>query len=53
MGITVDIPGSFTFWYYLPDQDTYVTWNLNSVGTMQGVQNFRSSVLSHLKEQGG
>jgi len=49
-GHTGGYPGSFTFWYYLPEQDTYVTYNLNSVGTsMQGVKDIRSSVLGYLK----
>lgn len=48
-GHTGGYPGSFTFWYYLPEQDTYVTYNLNSIGTMQGISDFRSSVLGYLK----
>ncbi|NMB79094.1 MAG: serine hydrolase [Methanomicrobiales archaeon] len=32
-GHTGGYPGSFTFWYYLPAEDTYVTYNINSVGS--------------------
>jgi D-alanyl-D-alanine carboxypeptidase len=48
-GHTGGYPGSFTFWYYLPAQDTYVTYNLNSIGTMQGIRDLRSSILGYLK----
>jgi hypothetical protein len=43
-------PGSFTFSYYLPKEDTYLTYNLNSVGTsMHGMFDIRSSILMYLK----
>jgi D-alanyl-D-alanine carboxypeptidase len=48
-GHTGGYPGSFTFWYYLPEQDTYVTYNINSIGTMQGIRDLRSSVIGYLK----
>lgn len=31
-GHTGGYPGSFTFWNYVPERDTYVTFNLNSAG---------------------
>jgi D-alanyl-D-alanine carboxypeptidase len=50
MGHTGGYPGSFTFWYYLPEQDTYVTWNLNGLGTSQtGLANIRSAIIAALK----
>ena len=50
MGHTGGYPGSFTFWYYLPEQDTYVTWNLNGMGTSpQGIADIRSAIIEYLK----
>ncbi len=36
-GHTGGYPGSFTFWYYLPETDTYLTYNVNYLGSMQEV----------------
>jgi D-alanyl-D-alanine carboxypeptidase len=42
-------PGSFTFWYYLPEKDTYVTFNLNSAGTsLDNLAVIRTAVLSQV-----
>ena len=49
-GHTGGYPGSFTFMYYLPEQDTYVTFNLNSVGTSPGnLRTIRAAILTYLK----
>jgi len=49
-GHTGGYPGSFTFWYYLPDEDTYVTWNLNGMGTSQtGVADIRRAIIAALQ----
>lgn len=49
-GHTGGYPGSFTFWYYLPDEDTYVTWNLNGMGTSQtGLADVRRTIIAALK----
>jgi D-alanyl-D-alanine carboxypeptidase len=51
-GHTGGYPGSFTFWYYLPEQDTYVTWNLNSAGTsIDNLRVIRTSILTYLKNK--
>lgn len=48
-GHTGGYPGSFTFWYYLPEEDTYVTWNLNGMGTSQtGVADIRRAIIAAL-----
>jgi D-alanyl-D-alanine carboxypeptidase len=50
MGHTGGYPGSFTFWYYLPEQDTYVTWNLNGIGiSRQDIADIRSTIIEYLK----
>ena len=50
IGHTGGYPGAFTFWYYLPDQDTYFTWNLNGMGTSQaGMADIRTAIIGHLK----
>lgn len=51
IGHTGGYPGSFTFWYYLPEQDTYVTWNLNGMGgtSQAGVTDIRSAITRYLK----
>lgn len=50
LGHTGGYPGSFTFWYYLPEQNTFVTWNLNSLGTSQkGITDIRSSIIGYLE----
>ncbi|MFA4878311.1 MAG: serine hydrolase domain-containing protein [Methanoregula sp.] len=49
-GHTGGYPGSFTFWYYLPEEDTYVTWNLNGMGTSQtGVADIRRTIITALQ----
>ena len=49
-GHTGGYPGSFSFWYYLPEQDTYVTYNLNSLGTsIDGIKNIRTAILAYVK----
>ena len=54
-GHTGGYPGSFTFWYYLPEKDAYVTFNVNYVGSMQDtVQKMKavqSDVLAYLKNE--
>lgn len=50
-GHTGGYAGSFTFWYYLPDSDTYVTFNLNSAGTTpDNLRVIRAAVLGSLPE---
>ena len=52
-GHTGGYPGSFTFWYYLPETDTYLTYNVNYVGsmeeTMQKMKTVRADVFTHMK----
>ena len=49
-GHTGGYPGSFTFWYYLPAKDTYVTFNLNSAGTsLDNLRIIRTAVLAQVK----
>ena len=49
-GHTGGYPGSFTFWYYLPDKDMYVTWNLNGPGiSKSGITDIRSAIIGALK----
>jgi D-alanyl-D-alanine carboxypeptidase len=52
-GHTGGYPGSFTFWYYLPESDTYLTYNVNSVGSMldvmQKMKIVRADVLNFMK----
>jgi D-alanyl-D-alanine carboxypeptidase len=51
-GHTGGYPGSFTFWYYLPEKGTYVTYNLNSVGTSEeNFKTIRAAVLTYLKDK--
>ena len=51
-GHTGGYPGSFTFWYYLPAKDTYVTFNLNSAGTsLDNLRIIRTAVLAHVKNE--
>ena len=50
-GHTGGYPGSYTFWYYLPEQDTYVTWNLNGAGTsMEKLKTIRTAIFAYLKD---
>ena len=60
LGITVQghtggYPGSFTFWYYLPKKDTYVTFNVNYIGSMQDVvqkmKALQADVLKYLNNE--
>lgn len=45
-------PGSFTFWYYLPEKDTYVTVNLNSAEmSTDNLRAIRTELLTYLKER--
>jgi D-alanyl-D-alanine carboxypeptidase len=49
-GHTGGYPGSFTSWYYIPEKDTYVTVNLNSIGTsLDNLRNIRNAVLLYVK----
>ena len=52
-GHTGGYPGSFTFWYYLPETDTYLTYNVNYLGSMQEVVQkmklVRADVLTYMK----
>jgi D-alanyl-D-alanine carboxypeptidase len=51
-GHTGGYPGSFTFWYYLPEKDTYVTFNVNSIGTSEAnLKVIRAAILTCLKDQ--
>lgn len=51
-GHTGGYPGSFTFWYYLPAKDTYVTFNLNSAGTsLENLGIIRTAVLAHITNE--
>lgn len=51
-GHTGGYPGSFTFWYYLPEKDTYVTYNLNSIGTSpEGMRKIRSDILTTVRDK--
>ncbi|MGD0081256.1 MAG: serine hydrolase domain-containing protein [Methanoregula sp.] len=48
-GHTGGYPGSYTFWYYLPEKDTYVTFNLNSAGTsLDNLRIIRTAVLTYV-----
>jgi len=43
-------PGSFTLWDYLPEQDTYVTLNLNSADmSTENLKTVRTAFLMYLK----
>jgi D-alanyl-D-alanine carboxypeptidase len=45
-------PGSHTFWYYLPEKDTYVTINLNSADlSTENVMTLRTAIFTYLKER--
>lgn len=49
-GHTGGYPGSFTFWYYVPEKDTYVTFNLNSAGrSMENLGVVRTTVLNGVR----
>ena len=49
-GHTGGYPGSYTFWYYVPEKDTYVTFNLNSAGTsLANLATVRNSILAYVK----
>lgn len=51
-GHTGGYPGSFTFWYYLPETDTYLTFNLNSLGSPAATENLtaiRAAIVTYLK----
>lgn len=52
-GHTGGYPGSFTCWYYLPETDTYVTFNLNNLRASPPVEEkimaIRAAVLAYLK----
>ena len=52
-GHTGGYPGSFTFWYYLPETDTYLTYNVNYLGSMEEVVQkmklVRADVLTYMK----
>jgi D-alanyl-D-alanine carboxypeptidase len=54
-GHTGGYPGSFTFWYYLPAKDSYVTFNVNYVGPMQDVakkmKSVHADVLAYLNNE--
>ncbi len=48
-GHTGGYPGSFTFMYYIPEKDTYVTFNLNSAGkSMDNLRVIRAAILGFL-----
>ena len=50
-GHTGGYPGSFSFWYYLPEKDAYLTYDLNSIGTApNAMKTIRSSILQYLKD---
>jgi D-alanyl-D-alanine carboxypeptidase len=50
-GHTGGYPGSFTFWYYLPEKDTYITYNLNSLGSsMQNLNTIRARILQEVTD---
>ena len=50
-GHTGGYPGSFSFWYYLPEKDAYLTYDLNSIGTAPDtMKTIRSSILHYLKD---
>jgi D-alanyl-D-alanine carboxypeptidase len=43
-------PGSFTFWDYLPEQDTYVAMNMNSAdSSTDNLKPIRTALLTYLK----
>ena len=52
-GHTGGYPGSYTCWYYLPETDTYVTFNLNNLHGTPPVEEkivaIRAAVLAFLK----
>ncbi|WP_052288821.1 serine hydrolase [Methanospirillum hungatei] len=49
-GHTEGYSGSFSFWYYLPEKDTYLISDLNSIGTdPNAMKTIRSSILQYLK----
>lgn len=49
-GHTGAYPGSFTSWYYIPEKDTYVTFNLNSIGTsLDNIKTIGHAVLEYVK----
>ena len=49
-GHTGGYPGSYTFWYYLPEKDAYVTINFNSEGmSKENLKTLRTAVLTYLK----
>ena len=50
-GHTGGYPGSFSFWYYLPEKDAYLTYDLNSIGSApNAMKTIRSSILQYLKD---
>jgi D-alanyl-D-alanine carboxypeptidase len=50
MGHTGGYSGSFTFWYYIPEKETYVTLNLNSAGaSLDNLRTIRTAVLTCVK----
>jgi len=50
-GHTGGYPGSFSFWYYLPEKDAYLTYDLNSIGSApDSMKTIRSSILQYLKD---
>ena len=49
-GHTGGYPGSYTFWYYLPEMDAYVTIYFNSEGTSkENLKTLRTAVITYLK----
>ena len=49
-GHTGGYPGSYTFWYYLPEKDTYLTYNLNSAGSsLENLRTIQTEILTCLK----
>ena len=51
-GHTGGYPGSFTFWYYLPAKDTYVTYNVNSIGTSpEYIKTIRADIITCISEK--
>ena len=50
-GHTGGYPGSFSFWYYLPEKDAYLTYDLNSIGSApNAMKTIRSSILQYMKD---
>ena len=54
-GHTGGYPGSWTFWYYLPEKDSYITFNVNYIGpaqdVIQKIRAVQSDVLAYLNNE--